>query len=98
MGADFLPELIQSYFDETPQLMSRLKLSLEKNDHDGFRQAAHSIKSTSNSLGALQLGEQARELEMMGRSGDLNGASEKVTSLTTGFDAVRKALEELLNG
>jgi hypothetical protein len=36
-------------------------------DCEAFRMAAHSIKSTSNSFGALQFGLLAKELEWMGR-------------------------------
>jgi HPt (histidine-containing phosphotransfer) domain-containing protein len=98
MGADFLPELVQTYFEETPQLLSKLQVALAKNDCDAFRQAAHSIKSTSNSFGALEFGSQAKELEMMGRAGSLDGASPKVSALVVGYEPVRAALKGLLHG
>ena len=98
MGADFLPELVQAYFEETPQLLSKLEQALVRQDCDAFRQAAHSIKSTSNSFGALQLGAQARELEMMGRESNLEGAPGKVQALVTGYGIVRQALEDLSQG
>ena len=74
MGADYIGELVQAYFEETPQLLSKLQQALEQQDCEVFRQAAHSIKSTSNSFGALQFGALAKELEMMGREGNLEGA------------------------
>ncbi len=95
MGADYIMEVIQVYFDETPQLLSDLKAALEKQDCETFRRSAHSIKSTSNSFGALNFGAQARELEMMGREGKLDGASPKVETLLADFAGVKKALEEL---
>ena len=63
-----------------------------------FRQAAHSIKSTSNTFGAVSLGEMARELEMMGRAGDLAGAQEKVDQLAAEYDRVQQALKDLNHG
>jgi HPt (histidine-containing phosphotransfer) domain-containing protein len=95
MGPDFIIELVQTYFDETPQLLSKLEQALAKQDCDAFRQAAHSIKSTSNSFGALQFGSLAKELEMMGRESRLDGAPGKVKTLVAGFQAVHQALEEL---
>jgi HPt (histidine-containing phosphotransfer) domain-containing protein len=95
MGADFIPELIQAYFDETPQLLTKLQQALAGGDCEGVRQAAHSIKSTSNSFGALNFGVLARELEMMGRAARLEGAPEKVASLVNNYKAVHQALEEL---
>jgi len=98
MGADYLPELVSAYFDETPVLLSKLQQALAKQDCEAFRQAAHSIKSTSNSFGALEFGAQAKELEMMGRAGNLEGAAVKVDELSSGYDSVRKALEGLIHG
>ena len=98
MGADYLPELVHAYFDETPQLLSKLQEALAKQDCDAFRQAAHSIKSTSNSFGALEYGAQAKELEMMGREGKWENAPGKVEALVSGYEDVRQALEELSHG
>jgi HPt (histidine-containing phosphotransfer) domain-containing protein len=95
MGADYIMEVIQVYFDETPQLLSDLRAGLDKQDCDLFRRSAHSIKSTSNSFGALNFGEQAKELEMMGREGKLEGAAVKVEALLANYEGVKKALEEL---
>jgi histidine phosphotransfer protein HptB len=98
MGADYIGELVQAYCEETPLLLTKLQEALEKQDIDGFRRAAHSIKSTSNSFGALQFGELAKELEMMGREAKLDGAAKKVEALVSGYGAVRQGLEELSHG
>jgi histidine phosphotransfer protein HptB len=98
MGADFINELAQAYFDETPQLIAKLQQALASQDCELFRQAAHSIKSTSNSFGALELGVQAKELEMMGREGKLDGAPGKVEILVSAYAMVQKRLEELCHG
>jgi HPt (histidine-containing phosphotransfer) domain-containing protein len=98
VGEDFIDELLQAYFEETPQLLVNLQQALTRQDSEAFRLAAHSIKSTSNSFGALQFGELARELEMMGREGNIMGASEKVEALVTGYENVRLALEGLNHG
>jgi HPt (histidine-containing phosphotransfer) domain-containing protein len=94
MGADYILEVIQVYFEETPKILSDLRQALEKQDCETFRRSAHSIKSTSNSFGALQLGAQARELEMMGREGKLEGAAGKVEVLLVDYRLVQLALEE----
>ena len=94
-GADFVGELIETYCSETPQLIAKLQHALDVNDAGAFRQAAHSIKSTSLTCGALSLGEMAKELEMMGRAGDLAGAQEKVDRLAAEYDRVQHALKDL---
>ena len=98
MGADFINELAQAYFDETPQLLSKLQQALARQDCDLFRQAAHSIKSTSNSFGALEFGALAKDLEMMGRQANLDGAPGKVETLVSNYGLVQKRLEELCHG
>jgi histidine phosphotransfer protein HptB len=95
MGADFIGELAQAYFDETPQLLAKLQNALASQDCDIFRQAAHSIKSTSNSFGALEFGMLAKELELMGRQANLDGAPAKVAMLVSSYALVKKSLEEL---
>ena len=95
MGADYIGELLQAYFEETPQLLSNLQQALEKQECEGFRRAAHSIKSTSNSFGALNFGAEARELEMLGREGKLEGTAPKVEALQADYLLVKQALEEL---
>jgi HPt (histidine-containing phosphotransfer) domain-containing protein len=95
VGADFIGELVATYCDETPQLIAKLQHALKENDADTFRQAAHSIKSTSNTFGALSLGDMAKELEMLGRAGDLAGTQEKVDRLAAEYDRVQQALKDL---
>jgi HPt (histidine-containing phosphotransfer) domain-containing protein len=98
MGADYINELVQAYFEETPQLLAKLQQALARQDCEAFRQAAHSIKSTSNSFGALQFGGLAKELEMMGREAKLDGAAGKVETLVGDYGDVHKKLEELCHG
>ena len=98
VGSDFIDELLQAYFDETPQLLANLQQAYAKKDTEAFRLAAHSIKSTSNSFGALEFGALAKELEMMAREGKMEGALKKVETLAGGYESVRKALVELSHG
>jgi HPt (histidine-containing phosphotransfer) domain-containing protein len=98
MGADFMVELAQAYFDETPQLLSRLQDALARKDCEAFRQAAHSIKSTSNSFGALEFGALAKDLEIIGREACLDGAEEKVDKLVKEYSFVEQTIKELSHG
>ncbi len=97
-GADFVGELIATYCEETPQLIAKLWDALLAHDAGTFRQAAHSIKSTSNTFGALALVTLAKELEMLGRAGDLADAQAKVDQLAAEYDRVQQTLQELSHG
>ncbi len=95
MGGDFIVELIDTYNTETGVLIERLQQALVAQDAPAFGRTAHSIKSSSASLGALAFSQQARELEMMGKSNDLASAGSKLALLAADFVQVRRRLEEL---
>ena len=95
MGGDFLVELIDTYNTETAELIERLGQALVSGEVVSFERFAHSIKSSSASLGALAFSQQARELEMMGKANNLTGASPKLEQLVANFLQVKRCLEEL---
>jgi histidine phosphotransfer protein HptB len=97
MGDEFLVELIDTYFLETAGLIAQIRQAFQVGDALEVGRISHSIKSSSASLGALDLSQQARELEMLGKSGDLSGAGPRLERLAAGFLAVRDCLEELRN-
>jgi HPt (histidine-containing phosphotransfer) domain-containing protein len=55
MGADFIGELIDTYLEDSPQLIAALNRALASGDCESFRRAAHSLKSNSASFGAAGL-------------------------------------------
>jgi HPt (histidine-containing phosphotransfer) domain-containing protein len=95
VGADFLVELIDTYAIETGELIERLRQALADQDAAVFGRTAHSIKSSSASLGALVFSQQARQLEMMGKANDLAGAGPQLDLLAADFVQVKLRLEEL---
>jgi HPt (histidine-containing phosphotransfer) domain-containing protein len=97
MGADFISELIDTYTLETAALIEQLVQALASGETIEFGRSAHSIKSSSASLGALVFSQQARELEMMGKANDLTGADKKLQQLSADFLMVKHRLEELKN-
>ena len=97
MGVSFINEVVEAFCVETPLLMARLQQALADQKADAFRMAAHSIKSSSNNLGALQFSALAHELELLAREGRLADASPKVKALIAGYDPVQRALRSLCN-
>ena len=68
-GAEFARELIGTFLEEAPLMLAELRSTLASGNADAFRRAAHSLKSNSQTFGALALGALARELELKGLSG-----------------------------
>src|SRR5581483_11148440 len=54
-GGPFVAELIDTFGEDTRELLAALRRALASPDVDAFRRAAHSLKSTAESLGATDL-------------------------------------------
>jgi HPt (histidine-containing phosphotransfer) domain-containing protein len=72
VGEDFVDELIDTFEGEAPGLLEEMRRAQAAGDADGFRRAAHSLKSNANTFGAMRLADLAKELESMARASDLN--------------------------
>jgi HPt (histidine-containing phosphotransfer) domain-containing protein len=65
-GAEFVTELVDTFLEEAPRILAELHAAYAKHDDESFRRAAHSLKSNSNTFGAMQLGRVAKTLELEG--------------------------------
>ena len=95
VGEDFIGELIDTFLDESPKLITDLQRSLTKKDIETFRRCAHSLKSNSASFGAQTLAVQAKELEALAREKKLDAVGDKVTTLTSEYEKVEQVLKKL---
>jgi HPt (histidine-containing phosphotransfer) domain-containing protein len=95
MGGAFVAELIDTFVEDARELTAQLPAALARRDVDGFRRAAHSLKSTSESLGAMALASLARELEAIARAGSLDGAGEGLAPVAAEYARVAHALRKL---
>jgi len=96
--AAFVEELLSAFLDDSPQLIAALRQALAEDNAEAFRRAAHSLKSNSASFGALNLSELAKELEMIGKTGRLDGAGDALARLAAEYDRVERALKEWQHG
>ena len=96
--ADFLAEMLETYFDDSPKQLAAMEAALVAGDAEGLRRAAHSLKSNSATFGALAFSAQAKEIEMMAKQGRLLGSETRVASLAAEYPQVEQELRELQNG
>lgn len=66
MGTDFATELVETFLGDAPNMLESLKTAAGSGDADGYRRAAHSIKSNGETFGAVALASQARAMELAG--------------------------------
>src|SRR4249920_997530 len=69
-GAEFVAELVDAFLEEAPGMLAELRNARAENHADRFRRSAHSLKSNSNTFGAVRLAALARELELKGLAAD----------------------------
>jgi histidine phosphotransfer protein HptB len=93
-GADFVVELVNTFFEEAPQMIGDLRSALAAGDAERFRRAAHSLKTNAHTFGATALGAKARELELGGLPADASG----IDALQVLYDTAAAALKELTRG
>lgn len=89
---DFVDELVDTYLDDGAQLVAELRDAASRGDVAGMVRPAHSLKSSSLNLGALQLGERCRTVEEGARSGAIPHPPEWAASVASAFDDVRREL------
>jgi HPt (histidine-containing phosphotransfer) domain-containing protein len=95
-GADFVRELVQTFFEEAPVMLKELREALAAGDADAFRRAAHSLKSNSLTFGAPTLADMARQLELGGLPAAPSSAP--LDALAEEYARVAAALAELSHG
>ena len=66
---EFVIELIDIYFNETPKQIQAIAAALTANNFHALMIAAHTLKGSSLNLGAKQLGAFCLKLEELGRAG-----------------------------
>ena len=96
-GADFVKELVDTFLEEAPSMLSELRETFASGDSEAFRRAAHSLKSNSNTFGALSLGAMARELELKGLDPARDAGTHPLDALVQEYARVAAALTELRN-
>ncbi|MDQ6793276.1 MAG: Hpt domain-containing protein [Chloroflexota bacterium] len=71
----FVRELVETYLADTAVQVDAMSAAVEADDAAGLVRPAHTLKSSSATVGAMRLSSVARDLEMAGRSGGLDPAA-----------------------
>jgi CheY-like chemotaxis protein len=88
-----LPDLIKDFYKDADRLLHQARQALEQGQTNRLRRAAHSLKSTSATLGAMALSAVARELEQSAREGRLEGAEGQIAQAEAELTRARTVLE-----
>jgi HPt (histidine-containing phosphotransfer) domain-containing protein len=94
----FVQELIEAFLEDGREQIAAMRQSLASGDALVFQRAAHSLKSSSASIGALEFSELAKELEMLAKQANLPAAPEKLEQIASAFPTVEQALQAFQHG
>jgi PAS domain S-box-containing protein len=86
--AGVLREVVGIYIEEAPGHLAALRQALGRGDGAELARVAHAMKSASHNVGASQLGEGCRQLEALGRAGNLAHAAMMVDDIEAQMQAV----------
>lgn len=95
-GPSVLERAIGVYLDTAPTALEELRRCVAAGDASAVWRIAHSLKSSSASLGAKNLAEQMNDMESRARENDLNDAKARLENLESEFKKVSTALNTTL--
>ena len=90
--------LINSYLEDSPKLVEDTINAAKNMDIKVFTRASHTLKSSSQNLGADRLGELASQLEKNGREKNLSKVRPLLKKLESIFQATCEELKNSLDG
>jgi HPt (histidine-containing phosphotransfer) domain-containing protein len=91
---DFIRELVEAYLAEAPEHLAGMTAAAGAGDAAAMVRPAHTLKSSSASLGAMRLSRICRGLEEAARAGRAEGFHEAVGAASATWAATLAALAE----
>ncbi|HEY3341552.1 MAG TPA: response regulator, partial [Anaerolineae bacterium] len=89
-------EVVSIFLENGAKLLEEMQQALLKQDSNAMEHAAHTLKSSSATFGALRLSALCKELELLGRQKQLAGAEEKVRCAESEFERVKVEMKEIV--
>jgi CheY-like chemotaxis protein len=89
---DFLFNIIEQFIRDTGRLIQEMKAALRANDAPALKVAAHTLKSSSASLGATDLSTLCKEVQTLAAEGSVEPAESIVVQIENEFAGVIAAL------
>jgi signal transduction histidine kinase/CheY-like chemotaxis protein/HPt (histidine-containing phosphotransfer) domain-containing protein len=95
-NSEMIEELIRIYLDNSPQLIKDMDAALATGEAKNLMRAAHTLKSSSASLGVMRLSVLSKGIEQAARDGALAELGDALAQAKTEFAAASAALNARL--
>ena len=93
-NADLLHEIVGIFLMRYPNQMAKIREAIATRDAKTLERAAHALKGSAAHLLAAGVAEAASQLEIMGRAGTFDDASESLQALEEQLAKLHRALAE----
>jgi HPt (histidine-containing phosphotransfer) domain-containing protein len=93
----FIADLVETYLSDGAVQLAAIDEAVRSSEAEALVRPAHTLKSSSRTLGANRLGELSRQIEMLGRSGSTTVAGELAAEARTEWPDVEAALRAWLS-
>lgn len=93
-----LERVLRAYQTSAARLMPQLEAARVNNDRATVRLVAHTLKSSSASIGALELSQVCAQVEALIRAESTDDLEPLLRTLRSALDAALRAIQRLLDG
>jgi HPt (histidine-containing phosphotransfer) domain-containing protein len=99
VGGDdaFVADLVETYLADGAAQLAAIDEAVRSSEAEALVRPAHTLKSSSRTVGANRLGELSRQIEMLGRSGSTTRASELAAEARMEWTDIEAALRAWLS-
>ena len=94
---DIVQEVVDSFLQGAGLLLQTMADAVEKGDANGLQQAAHTMKSSNGSVGAVKMAALCRQLELKGQEDDLLDCDRLLKELTDEFSSIEPRLRSIMD-
>lgn len=91
---DIIDELVEAFLEDAPSRMEAIGAAVYSANTDEIRATAHAYKSAAASMGAKQLADLLRQLEVAGAQGEGPRAAALLPQVKTSHDIVVTRLKD----
>ncbi|OQX65026.1 MAG: hypothetical protein B5M51_01950 [Anaerolinea sp. 4484_236] len=92
---EFIADILETYLSDSINLLATLDEALSSGSVDKFVRAAHTLKSTSATVGAQQVSSLAANLEKRGQSENLSDLASDTVQIRKEYEQAAAQLKEL---
>lgn len=92
-----LARVAQAFATSVARLLPQMKTAFEAGDLAAIRHVAHTLKSSSASIGAVKLSQLCADIEAMSRDGRVEGLADAIASFRSEVASAQSALKQFLD-